>query len=108
MEILFHLELRGCRVCRASSQAVVVGPPSLVDVVEGVRDPLLLQHAVPLFTEEQGLATAGGTRIEILLWLLLLFLFPVPGSLSMWLLCTVPDEKSHSLTAKIQSELSNP
>ena len=76
------------RVCRASSQAVVVRPPALVDVVEGVRDPLLLQHSVPLFTEKQGLATAGGTRIEILLWLLLLFLFPVPGSLAMWLLCT--------------------
>lgn len=34
-------------------------PPSLIDVIEGVRNPLLLQHSIPFFTQEERLATTG-------------------------------------------------
>lgn len=38
------------------SQAIVMRPPSLIDVIKRVRDPLLLQHAVPFLTDVQGLS----------------------------------------------------
>lgn len=39
-------------------KSIIVRPPALIDVIEGVGNPLLLQHSVPLFTQEQRLATA--------------------------------------------------
>lgn len=48
------------RLCVLKS--VVVGTPALVNVVEGVRHPLLLQHTVPLVTQEQRLATTTHKR----------------------------------------------
>lgn len=45
---------------RGRLESVVVRPPALVDVVEGVGHPLLLQNTVPLGTEEQRLAPAAG------------------------------------------------
>lgn len=42
---------------RRGSQSVVVRTPSFIDVIEGVWDPLLLEHSVPLLTEVERLAS---------------------------------------------------
>lgn len=40
-------------------ESIIVRPPTFIDVIEGVWNPLLLQHSIPLFTQEERLATAG-------------------------------------------------
>lgn len=44
-------------VLRWGSQSVVVGTPSFIDVIESVRDPLLLEHSVPLLADVERLAS---------------------------------------------------
>lgn len=44
-------------VLRWGSQSVVVWTPSFIDVIESVRDPLLLEHSVPLLADVERLAS---------------------------------------------------
>lgn len=44
-------------VLRRVSQPVVVWTPSFIDVVKGVRNPLLLEHSVALLTDVERFAS---------------------------------------------------
>lgn len=50
-------------------ESIIVRPPTLIDVIEGVRYPLLLQHSIPLFTQEERLATTAGWERRARAWL---------------------------------------
>lgn len=52
-------------VLRWGSQSIVVWTPSFIDVIESVRDPLLLEHSVPLLADVERLASpATQTKTE--------------------------------------------
>lgn len=46
----------------AESQSVVMWTPSLIDVIEGVRNPLLFKNFVPFLTNVEGLASPRTKR----------------------------------------------